>query len=178
MNSFFLCLAALSMNLHNAEVICEHSADIIEQSEKYNVKPSLIVAVGRVESRWTPEAESYGNACGVMQVLPKYTKNPKRSCEDLKDPEVGIEVGAKKLNYWIYKYGKGNKNTGLCGYNAGFRCKGENKNAGGLNYAKSVLKWERKINKSFRKEKHKYEKKNVFDYLFSLVKNIGDYNNE
>ena len=59
MNSFFLCLAALSMNLHNAEVICEYSPDIIEQSEKYNIKPSLIVAVGRVESRWTPLPERH-----------------------------------------------------------------------------------------------------------------------
>ena len=175
MNSFFLCLAAFSMNLHNAEVVCKYSTDIVVQSKKYNIKPSLIVAVGRVESRWTPEAESYGNACGVLQVLPKYTKNPKRSCEDLKDPKVGIQVGAKKLNYWIYKYGKGNKKTGLCGYNAGFRCKGQNKNVAGLNYAKSVLKWNRKINRALRREKLKYENNSNIDYLLSLVKHIGDY---
>ena len=109
-----------------------------------------------------------------MQVLPKYTKNPKRSCEDLKDPKVGIQVGAKKLNYWIYKYGRGNKATGLCGYNAGFRCKGENKNAGGLNYAKSVIKWEKRIKIAFKRQKRKYENKSIFNYLFSLIEFIGD----
>jgi len=175
MNSFFLCIAAISMNLHNADVVCGNAEIIIKSAEKYDLDPSLLLAVGRVESRWTPTAESYGNACGVMQVLPKYTKNPKRSCEDLKDPAVGIEVGAKKLNYWIYKYGKKNKTTGLCGYNAGFRCKGDNKNKPGLNYAKSVLRWERKFNRGMRKQKRKYENKSIFNYLFTLVEIIGDY---
>ena len=175
MNAFIICLTALSLNLHNAEVICEYSSDIVQQSENYNLKPSLILAVGRVESRWTPSAESFANACGVLQVLPKYTKNPKRSCEDLKDPKIGIQVGAKKLKYWIYKYGRGNKTIGLCGYNAGFRCKGKNKNVTGLKYAKSVLKWERKISRALRRESLKYENNNIFDYLLSLVKKIGEY---
>ena len=170
MNSFFLCMAVISMNLHNAEVVCKYSDQIVSEAEKYNLKPSLVVAVGRVESRWTPQAESHANACGVLQVLPKYTKNPKRSCDDLKDPKIGIQVGAKKLNYWIYKYGKGNKRIGLCGYNAGFRCKGKNKNITGLNYAKSVIKWERKINRSINREVLKYKNNSIFDYLLSLVK--------
>ena len=84
-------------------------------------------------------------------------------------------MGAKKLNYWIHKYGKKNKTIGLCGYNAGFRCKGDNKNKTGLNYARSVLKWERKFNKGIRKQKRKYENKSIFNYLFSLVEIIGDY---
>ena len=65
--------------------------------------------------------------------------------------------------------------TGLCGYNAGFRCKGKNKNKQGLKYAKSVLKWEKRFKKALNREKQKYADKNVLDYLFSLVKNIGDY---
>ena len=163
------------MNIHNSDIVCQNADIIVNSAQKYDLEPSLILAVGRVESRWTPAAESYGNACGIMQVLPKYTKNPKRSCEDLKDPKIGIDIGAKKLNYWIYKYGKKNKTTGLCGYNAGFRCKGQDKNKGGLNYAKSVLKWERKFNRAFRKQKGKYRNKSTFNYLFWLVKNIGDY---
>ena len=175
MNSFLLCLAALSMNLHNSSVICEYSDIILQHSHKNNLKPALIVAVGRVESRWTPNAKSHANACGVLQVLPKYTKNPKRTCSDLQKPPIGIAVGAKKLNYWIYKYGKGNKTTGLCGYNAGFRCKGKNKNTTGLNYAKSVLKWERKFSRALKKEKAKYKNNSIFDYLIMSLKIIGDY---
>lgn len=175
MNSLFLCLAAMSLNLHNAHIICENADIIMENSQKYDIPPELIVAVGRVESRWTPNVKSYGNACGVLQVIPKYTKNPKRSCKELKIPEIGIQVGTKKLKYWIYQYGKGNKRTGLCGYNAGFRCKGKNKNKAGLNYAKSVLEWEKRFKKALNREKKKYEDKNVFNYLLSLVKDIGDY---
>ena len=105
MNSFLICLTALSMNLHNAEIICNHSDNIVEEAGINNIKASLIVAVGTVESRWTPTARSYSNACGVMQILPKYSKkfsNKDRNltCEELKDPETSIEVGAKILNFW------------------------------------------------------------------------------
>jgi hypothetical protein len=148
MNALFLCLAAMSMDLHNSHIICENSAIIIENSQKYDISPELIVAVGRVESRWTLDARSHANACGVLQVIPKYTKNPKRSCKDLKKPEIGIQVGAKKLKYWIYRYGKGNK---------------------------SVIRWEKRFKKVLIREKQKYEDKNLLDYLFSLVRNIGDY---
>ena len=180
MNSLLICLTALSMNLHNAEVICEYSTIIVEEAEINNIKPSLIVAVGTVESRWTPTARSYSNACGVMQILPKYSKkfsNKDRNltCEELKDPETSIEVGAKILNFWYYKYSKRNKTIALCGYNAGYRCKGENKNKQGLKYAKAVLKWERKFDRAYRKQKGKYKNKSTFNYLFWLVKNIGDY---
>jgi soluble lytic murein transglycosylase-like protein len=175
MNSFLICMAALSLNLHNSGVICEYSDVILQESRENRLKPSLIIAVGRVESRWTPTAKSHANACGIMQVLPKYTKNPKKTCSDLQIPQIGIKVGAKKLNYWIYKYGKGNKVVGLCGYNAGFRCKGKNKNTTGLNYAKSVLKWERKFSKTLRREKLKYKNNSIFDYLMMSLKIIGDY---
>ena len=109
MNSLLICLAALSINLHNAEVICENSANIVREAQINNIKPSMILAVGIVESRWTPTARSYSNACGVMQVLPKYSKkfsNKGRNltCEELKDPVTSIEVGAKILNFWYHKY--------------------------------------------------------------------------
>ena len=180
MNSFLICLTALSMNLHNAEIICNHSDNIVEEAGINNIKASLIVAVGTVESRWTPTARSYSNACGVMQILPKYSKkfsNKDRNltCEELKDPETSIEVGAKLLNFWYHKYSKRNKTIALCGYNAGYRCKGENKNKQGLKYAKAVLKWERKFDRAYRKQKGKYKNKSTFNYLFWLVKNIGDY---
>ena len=174
MNSLFLCLAAMSLDLHNSHVMCENSDIILQNSKKYDISPELIVAVGRVESRWTINAKSHANACGVLQVIPKYTKNPKRTCQDLKNPAIGIQVGTKKLKYWIYNYGKGNKTTGLCGYNAGFRCKGKNRNKQGLKYAKSVLKWQKRFKKALIIEKQKFEDKNLLNYLFWLVGNIGD----
>jgi len=180
MNSFLICIAALSLNLHNSEVICEYSQVIEEESRKNNLKPSLIVAVGVVESRWTPSARSHANACGIMQVLPKYSKkfgNKGRNltCKELKDPVTSIKVGTKILNFWYHKYSKRNKTIALCGYNAGFRCKGENKNKQGLKYAKAVLKWETKFIRALKKEKAKYKNNSIFDYLMMSLKIIGDY---
>ena len=173
-SSILICLTAISLNMHNSDAICKNSALIYSLSRDYDIDSSLIVAVGRVESRWTTKSKSSGNACGIMQVLPKYTKNPKLSCKDLQIPVIGIKTGAKKLNYWIHKYGKGNKSTGLCGYNAGFRCKGDNKNKSGLNYAKSVLKFKKVFDRRLKRQKLKYEKKNMYNYLLSLANNLGD----
>ena len=180
MNSLLICLTALSMNLHNAEVICEYSSNIVYEGELNKIDTSLIVAVGVVESRWTPSARSPANACGIMQVLPKYSKkfgNKGRNltCKELKDPVTSIKVGTKILNFWYHKYSKRNKTIALCGYNAGFRCKGENKNKQGLKYAKAVLKWERKFDRAYRKQKDKYKNNSIFDYLMMSLKIIGDY---
>jgi len=180
MNSFLICLAALSMNLHNAEIICEYSDYIVHEGELNKIDTSLIVAVGVVESRWTPSARSHANACGIMQVLPKYSKKysdkgRNLTCDELKDPVTSIKVGTKILNFWYHKYSKRNKTIALCGYNAGFRCKGENKNKQGLKYAKAVLKWERKFDRAYRKQKGKYKNNSIFDYLMMSLKIMGDY---
>ena len=77
MNSLLICLSALSMNLHNAEIICEYSASIVREAQINNIKPSLIVAVGTVESRWTPAAKSIR-----MRVeLCKYFQNIQKNLE-------------------------------------------------------------------------------------------------
>ncbi len=97
-----------------------------------------------------------------MQVLPKYSKKfadkgRNLTCDELKDPETGIRVGTKILSYWLHKYAKGNETTALCGYNAGFRCKGDNKNKQGLKYAKAVLKYRKYFKRKMRIQKRKYK---------------------
>ena len=88
------------------------------------------------------------------------------SCNDLKDPKTSIWVGAQKLNYWIYKYGKGNKRIGLCGYNAGYRCKGRNKHKRGIRYAGSVLRRARAISKEYKKiELETFQEGEESDYI-------------
>ena len=148
-----ICVAVLALGMPNAETACRYMQDVVEAAEKYDLDPVLIVSLIRVESRWTPTAVSRSKACGLMQVLAKYTK-PKLTCKQLLDPKTSIRVGVKKLNFWIYKYGKGNIRTGLCGYNAGFRCKGKNKNTiGYYRYAPKVLKYKRKIKRQLKKQK-------------------------
>ncbi len=147
-----ICAAVLALGMHNADIACQHMQDVVEAGEKYDLDPVLIVSLIRVESRWTPTAVSRSRACGLTQVLAKYTK-PKLKCKQLLNPKTSIKIGAKKLNFWIYKYGKGNIRTGLCGYNAGFRCKGKNKNKiGYYRYAPKVLKFKRKIERQLKKQ--------------------------
>lgn len=116
---------------------CKHSKQIVKAADKYKLDPYLLTAMIQVESNWNPYVVSHSNACGLTQVLPQYSKY---TCEQLKNPKTSIFEGAKKLNFWIYKYGKGNITIGLCGYNKGFRCKGEKANRRGLTYAKKVVK--------------------------------------
>ena len=160
--SVLICMTVFSIDMRNADVICDNAHIIEEMSKTYDLDPSLIIAVGRIESAWTPTAKSPANACGIMQVLPKYSKkfaNKGRNltCKELKDPETGIRVGSKILSYWLHKYAKGNETTALCGYNAGFRCKGDNKNKQGLKYAKAVLKYRKYFKRKMRIQERKYK---------------------
>tara|TARA_R100000008_G_C3527207_1_gene137234 strand:+ start:166 stop:636 length:471 start_codon:yes stop_codon:yes gene_type:complete len=153
MTADILCLIVMTIGFARAEVACEHMDEVVKASEAYDIRPELMVGLIYAESRWNRKAVSRSNACGLTQVLPKYTRNPKLSCEDLKDPKTSIWTGAKKLNYWIYKYGRGSEKIGLCGYNAGFRCKGENKHKRGMMYSRSVRKYARKILRQHSKMK-------------------------
>ena len=160
--SVLICMTVFSIDMRNADIICDNAHIIEEMSKTYDLDPSLIIAVGRIESAWTPKARSPANACGVMQVLPKYSKkfsNKGRNltCDELKDPETGIRVGTKILSYWLHKYAKGNETIALCGYNAGFRCKGDNKNKQGLKYAKAVLKYRKYFKRKMRIQERKYK---------------------
>ena len=146
-----LCLVLLSMGSPRADFACQHLETVIEASNHYEIEPEIMLALIYTESRWNHKAVSKSNACGLTQVLPKYTKKPKLTCKDLFDPKVSIWTGAKKLNYWIYKYGRGNKRTGLCGYNAGFRCKGKDKHKRGMHYANVILKRAKTLSKKYRK---------------------------
>ena len=116
---------------------CKHSRQVIEASSKYKLDPYLLTALIQVESNWKSHVVSPAGACGLTQVVHKYSKY---NCKQLKNPKISIWEGARKLNYWIYKYGKGNLKIGLCGYNAGFRCKGRSAIKSGLTYAKKVVR--------------------------------------
>ncbi len=116
---------------------CKHSRQVVEASSKYKLDPYLLTALIQVESNWKSHVVSPAGACGLTQVVHKYSKY---NCKQLKNPKISIWEGAKKLNYWIYKYGKGNLKIGLCGYNAGFRCKGRSAIKSGLTYAKKVVR--------------------------------------
>ena len=117
---------------------CKYSRQVVKYAEQYKIDPYLLTALIQVESGWFPHVVSYAGACGLTQVIPKYSRG--YTCKQLKDPDTSIRVGARIFSYWYYKYAKRNKSIALCGYNAGFRCKGKSPNKYGLTYAKKVVK--------------------------------------
>ena len=135
---------------YRQDLVCKQASTVIEESAKNDVDPSLLLALITVESNWKRTAVSSANACGLTQVIPKYTGNitKRYTCEQLKHPKTSIKVGAKILAWWI-KYHNGNITSALCGYNAGFRC-GKNRkrpSKGGMRYARKVLKMQKTIKK-------------------------------
>ena len=134
------------LSKYRKNLACKSSTQIIEESSKVDIEPSLVMALISVESNWKRTVVSKANACGLTQVIPKYTGKITRkyTCEQLKVPKNSIYVGIKTLKFWI-DYHEGNISRGLCSYNAGFRCGRPDKphikpNKHGMRYARKVLK--------------------------------------
>jgi len=120
---------------------CNSAKQIVSESKKAGLEPTLIMALISVESNWKKTAVSRANACGLTQVIPKYTGKitKKHTCAQLKVPKNSIYVGIKTLKYWI-DWHKGDISRGLCAYNAGYRCGGKRPNKHGMRYARKVLR--------------------------------------
>lgn len=67
------------------------------------IKPSLLLAMMKVESTFNTKARSKHQALGLMQVMPKWHKD-KLKGRSLYNPEVAIEVGTKVLSDCIIKH--------------------------------------------------------------------------
>tara|TARA_R100001079_G_C4391938_1_gene127598 strand:+ start:212 stop:736 length:525 start_codon:yes stop_codon:yes gene_type:complete len=152
------CLALQALGYPRADFACEHMFYVMEVTEQNDIKPEVFLGLIMTESNWNHKAVSYAGACGLTQVLPKYSKkyggkDRNLTCDELKDPKTSIRVGGKILKYWLTKYSKGNYKVALCGYNAGFRCKGDNPNKQGMRYAKKVLQRSRTIKRKYLKFK-------------------------
>jgi len=133
-----LCAAVLTLGSSftgNPKNACKWAPLVIKEADKHNIDPYIVMALIQVESNWNPNVVSSCNACGLTQVLDKYSKY---TCKQLKNPRVSIKEGLNKLNYWLNRYGKGDLKVGLCGYNAGHRCKGKKASTKGLKYARRV----------------------------------------
>lgn len=155
-----LCAAMLSLSIgdtvENGQFACEQINNIIHATNKNNIDLEIFISLIHYESRFNPVVVSTANACGLTQVIPKWTggKNTgvrKLTCQELKDPKISIDAGAKTLSYWVHVYGKGKYSIGLCGYNAGYRCKGSSPSKGGMFYSKKVISLSKKIKNRVKK---------------------------
>ncbi len=147
-----LCAAVMSLGMNNSDMICAHSNIIVEHSTEFDVKPEIVVALIESESRWNSNAVSRSGACGLTQVIPRFTGSRAThgipyTCDQLKNPMTSIYAGISIFSYWLHRFGNcqvGNCNRrnyelGLCGYNAGYTCRGPNASRRGYIYAATII---------------------------------------
>ncbi|OGX68372.1 MAG: lytic transglycosylase [Paenibacillus sp. RIFOXYA1_FULL_44_5] len=99
--------------------------EIEASAHHYQVDPLLIAAIIRVESNYRPQLESKKGAVGIMQIMPdtagwiiKRSGFSVKTMEDLKKPEVSIEMGAWYLHS-LHQQFSFNKTASIAAYNAG-----------------------------------------------------------
>lgn len=139
-----LCATAYSFDRTDNKTqwlnICSNMDHVIEHSRNLDIKPESLIVLTWHESRWRYGSKSDVGACGIAQVVPKYTQ-PRVSCRDLKDPEVGLLYGAKALRHWL-NITDNHLTRAYCHYNCGNECYSQ-----GLEYARGVMKSYRRFNK-------------------------------
>ena len=132
-----ICLTAYALGFANAEEVCKQSDAVVELSQQYH------------ESRWNPHARSRAGACGLTQVIPRWTRAPRVSCNKLKnDPTLSLRTGVGMLSNLLRsrRYADGNIKVALCMYNAGPRqCRHNSVKRRGNSYARKVLKTSKKF---------------------------------
>ncbi len=85
----------------------------------YNVRPEIVIALMREESRFNPHAVSPAGAIGLMQVIPVTGKRILREAtpDSLLIPDLNITIGIKYLSMLSDSFP--NLIHTLCAYNAG-----------------------------------------------------------
>lgn len=151
-----ICAAVVSLGMPNADIACEHMELLVDVAEQESVDPLVLTALIHVESRWTPGARSRSNACGLTQVLPKYSGGfrgrfgKKLTCKQLFNPETSIRRGTAILAYYVKKYRR-NYRRSLCSYNAGpSRCRPGRAKHKGHRYASRVMKLSRRLRREIK----------------------------
>jgi soluble lytic murein transglycosylase len=126
-----LCLVILFIILINIKTIfksfypIKYGDQIFKYSQKYNVDPSLVIAVIRAESNFDDKATSHRGAYGLMQIMPDtatwIAQNMKLkdfNVEKLYDDELNIEMGCWYINNLNTEF-SGNMELVLAAYNGG-----------------------------------------------------------
>lgn len=98
------------------------SQEVMTQAQKNGVSPSLIYAMMKAESRFDPGIVSRAGAVGLMQIMPNTARGllgRRVAVEELKDPKMSIELGARYLAVLMKRFSKSQTDVWAAAYNAG-----------------------------------------------------------
>jgi hypothetical protein len=97
-------------------------AEVLTQSERYQLDPFWVLAVMQVESHFNPIARSHMGAQGMMQLLPEtagyLAKALGEMVQDLNDPHYNVRMGTFYLRYLLTKL-RGSYRLSTIAYNIG-----------------------------------------------------------
>lgn len=124
MEAIVLCLAAYSFDATDDKTqwsnVCTNIGSVIRHSNENNIEPEALMALSWHETRWRNKLVSKAGACGIVQVIPKYTV-PRVTCRELQDNNVGFKYGAIALRNWL-DYSNNKLSRAFCHYNSGNTC--------------------------------------------------------
>jgi soluble lytic murein transglycosylase-like protein len=89
---------------------------IYQEAMKNDLKPELVAAVVKAESRFKPTARSPVGARGLMQLMPATGRW--MGAKNLMDPTQNVKAGTKYLKYLNERF-DGNETKVIAAYNAG-----------------------------------------------------------
>lgn len=114
---------------YNVNLPTEVQDVIFAECEKYNIPPSIVIAMIERESQFIPNVVGdNGNSFGLMQIQPYWhsQRMAKLGCTDLLDPIQNVTVGIDFLGELYTRYGdiglaltaynSGSANNGYSGY--------------------------------------------------------------
>lgn len=144
---FVLCLASYTFDSTDNKTqwvnVCVNIDSVVSHSTSNNLEEESLIALMWHETRWRNKLVSSVGACGMAQVIPRYTV-PRVSCRQLKNPDIGIEYGAIALRNWM-NTADNNLTRAYCHYNSGNNCYER-----GLNYARRVKRSYRRLKRIVR----------------------------
>lgn len=120
---------------HKDKRIKKYQKEIVKQANRFDIDPSIAMAITETESSFNPKATSHIPAYGLMQLVPKsgardaynfvYKKDKYLNKKYLYKPKNNIELGCAylaKIRYGYFKSIKNSDNAYLCtiaAYNTG-----------------------------------------------------------
>jgi soluble lytic murein transglycosylase-like protein len=98
----------------------ELALSIHEAAVRHEIKPEIAFGLVRAESGFRNSATSPVGAVGLTQLMPRTASwiEPGVTREQLRDPDVNLDVGFKYLRYLIDRY-RGDETLALLAYNRG-----------------------------------------------------------